>query len=511
MIFLAEHAPAFAIAVPLLAAFVTPVLGRISEKIRNIWVIFSLLFTEFLVFILGCKVLDEGVYTYALGAVTPSLTSPVGFPVRIILETDAMNALISFMVLSIAIITVVYSWKFIEKYEAQDRFYSLLLLLTAGMMGMSFTGDFFTMFVFLEVVSVSSAALVAFFKKAESFEAAFKYLAISSIGSFFMLFGIGLLYGHYGLLNMAVIAKEIILHYSFLDVVALSLLGTALLLKLGSVPIHMWKVDSLQEAPAPVSVVCIATSLVGLYLLFRIGFSVFGLVINSILGWILVFFGILSIFIGVAMALLQNNLKRLLGYSAVAEVGYILLGAGVGLSAMPEVNGFAFEALSGGIFHIVNDVLDISLLFLIAGSIYYITKKRNIDELGGLAHDFPSLSVLFIIGMLAISGIPPFNGFASKLMIYESVFYFNPLLVILGVLGSILMLAVFVKVFACIFLGAPYEGEVEEVPGSMMFTMWVLAFFILFLGLFPQVAIDIFIAPAAEALVHPEVYIGGVL
>lgn len=511
MMFLAEHAPALAIAVPLLAAFITPLLGRIGRKIRNLWVIFSLAFTEYLVFILSCKVLESGVYTYTLGAAAHSLTSPAGFPVRIILEVDAMNALISFMALSITLITAIYSWKFIEKYEAQDRFYSLLLLLTAGMMGMSFTGDFFTLFVFLEVASVSSAALIAFFKKSESFEAAFKYLVISTIGSYFLLFGIGVLYGRYGLLNMAAIAKEITLHCSFLDMAALSLFGAALLLKAGSVPIHMWKVDSFQEAPAPIAAVCMASSSVAIYLLFRVGFSVFGLVINSILGWTIVFFGILSILIGVAMALPQNNLKRLLGYSAIAEAGYIMLGAGVGLIAMPQVNGFAFKALSGGIFHIINDVLDISLLFLVVGSIFYITKKRNIDELGGLAHGFPSLSVLFIIGMLAVSGIPPFNGFASKLMIYESVFYFNPLLAIIGILGSILMLAVFVKVFACVFLGAPYEGMTKKVPGSMMFTMWVLAFLIIFLGLFPQAAMDTFITPAAAALIHSELYIGGVI
>lgn len=511
MMFLTEHAPALVIAIPLLAAFITPLFNKVDKRIRNLWVILSLVFTEFFVSILSFKVLGSGSYVYTLGATIPSLTSPAGFPVRIILEVDAMNALISFIALSITLIAAIYSWKFIEKYEAQGKFYSLFLLLTAGMMGMSLTGDFFTLFVFLEVVSVSSAALIAFFRKGESFEAAFKYLIISAIGTSFLLFSIGLLYGHYGLLNMAAIANGVRQHYSFLDTAALSLFVAALLLKSGSVPIHMWKVDAFQEAPVPLIVVCIASSLVSLYLLFRVAFSIFGLVISPILGWMVVFLGLLSILVGVSMALLQNNLKRLLGYSAIAEIGYVMLGVGVGLATMPEVGGFAFKALSGGILHIINDVLDVGLLLLIAGSIFYITKKRNIDELGGLAHNSPSLSVLFITGILAISGVPPFNGFASKLMIYESVFYFNPLLAILAVLGSVLMLAVFVKVFACIFLGDPYEGVIKKVPRSMMLMMWVLVFFILFLGLFPQVAIDTFVTPAAKALVYPNLYIREVI
>jgi len=353
--------------------------------------------------------------------------------------------------------------------------------------------------------------LIAFFSSGESFEAAFKYMVISATGSLLLLFGIGLLYGKYGMLNMAAIANEVSMQHSFLDIAALSLMVSALLLKSGSVPVHMWKPDAYQEAPAQVVIMMLTITLLSLYVMFRICFSVFSLVLPVTMGWLIVILGAMSVFVGVTMAMPQRNLKRLIGYAAVAEIGYVMLGAGTGLIAMPNVSGFAMQALSGGIFHMINDVLDLSLMLLAAGTVFYITRQQDINEVGGLAHKSGYLAVLFMISMLAIAGMPPMGGFASKLMIYESVYYFNPLLSIIGILGSIMMLAIFVKIFASVFLGVPYKGSVRKVPKSMMFAMCVLAFFILFLGIFPNLALDLLITPAAEALINPQAYIGGVV
>jgi len=507
-----EHAPALAIAIPLFAAFAVSLIGKIGKRIRNMWVILSLILTELLVIYLNYEILTNGIHTYALGAALPSLISPGGFPVRIILEIDAVNALVSFIVISITLAAVVYCWRFMQAIskdrEHIDRFYSLLLLFTAGMIGMSFTGDFFTLFVFLELTSVSSAALVSFFRDGESFEAAFKYMIISAIGALFLLLGIGILYSQYGLLNMAAIAKEIMLHMSFLDKVSLSLIVSAILLKIGPVPLHMWKVDIYQKLPAPLVAVCITSSLVGIYVLSRILFSVF-FVMGSLSGWIIIILGVLSIFVGVTMSLLQKNLKRMMAYAAIAEIGYVMLGIGTGLAAASK--DFGFIALSGGILHTLNDALNMGLLFLITGAIFYATKKTDIRDLGGLAHRSASLSALFIIGMLAVSGLPPFNGFVSKLMIYESVFCLNPLLAVVGILGSILMLAIFAKVFVSVFLGTPYRRKFKKMPASMMAVMWIIALFILFLGMFPEMAINNLVTPAADALINHEAYMGGVI
>jgi len=508
---LLKHAPVLLITIPLLAAFATPLIGKINSFLRDFCIMLALISTEVLAILLSYDVIKNGIHTYTLGATLPGLTSPAGFPIRIILEVDAMNAFISLIVSSIALLVVIYCLSFMKHQRVLDKFYTLLLLLLAGMMGLTLTGDFFNLFVFLEVTSISSAALIAFYvHRGEAVEAAFKYMVISSVGALMVLFAVGLLYGQYNLLNMAAIADSI--QNTFLDKVAMALLISAFLLKAGSVPAHMWKPDAYGEAPAPVVVLLLTSALVSLYVLLRITFTVFGLMINTALvGWILATLGILSIFLGVSMALTQDNLKRLIAYAAIAEVGYITLGTGAGLIEFPHLTTYGLTALSGGVFHILNDALDLGLLFLVAGAISYLTGKKDLSQLRGLGHSQPTLAVFFLIGMGAVSGLPPFNGFASKLMIYESVYHFNPLLAIIGILGSILMLAIFVKVFSAVFLGIPYAGELRELPGGMLAVMGVLALGIILIGLLPNLVVDNIITPAVQALTHPKNYIGGVL
>jgi multicomponent Na+:H+ antiporter subunit D len=508
---LLEHAPALMIAIPLLAAFSTPLVSKIGNRIRNLWVIISLAFVEFVAILLSLDIISGNNHFYSVGAAVPSLTAPAGFPIRIVLVADAMSGLLALVALSISLIAAIYSWRGMEGYRGLEKFYTLLLLLAAGMVGLTLTGDFFTLFVFIEIVSVSSAGLIAFFSQAESFEAAFKYMVISATGAVFLLLGVGLLYGKYGMLNMSAIASAVSTQHSFLDVAALSLLVSALLLKSGSFPVHMWKPDAYQVSPPQVVIMLLTSALLSMYVMFRICFSVFGLALPATLGWVMVILGALSIFVGVMMALPQRNLKRLIGYAAVAEIGYVMLGAGTGLITMPNVSSFSMYALSGGIFHMLNDILDLSLLFLVTGAALYITRKQDLNDVGGLAHRSGPLAVLFMIGMLAIAGLPPMGGFASKLMIYESVYFFSPMLAIVGILGSIMLLAIFMKIFASVFLGVPYKGDVRKVPKSMLFVMFVLAFFILLLGIFPTLALDLIITPAARALINTQAYIGGVL
>ncbi len=512
MSFLLQHGPALAIAVPLFAAFSTTLIGKLGGKARDAWVILGLLFAEAAAGALLLDVLANGIRVYTLGAALPSLTAPAGFPIRIVLAADAASALVATAALSIALIAAVYSLRSMQQHTGLEKFYSLLLLLTAGIAGIAFTGDFFTLFVFVEIVSISSAGLIAFFCRGEGFEAAFKYMVISAIGALILLFGVGLLYGQHGLLNMAAVAEVVAGNVSFADVAALTLVTAALLLKAGAFPVHMWKPDAYQEAPSQVAVMLVVSSLACLYALFRICFMFFGVAgLGAVVGWAVAVLGALSIFVGVTMALAQNNIKRMIGYAAVAEVGYVMLAAGIALTAMPNLSGFALGALSGGIFQLLNDALDLGLLFLASGAILYITKKQQFDGISGLGHSSPELAGLFLIGLLAISGMPPFNGFAGKLLIYESVYYSSPVLAVVGIVGSIMLLAIFVKAFSSVFLGTPYRGKVQRLPKSMLAAMCVLALFIVLFGLFPGAVLDAVVAPAAEALANPGAYIGGIL
>jgi len=215
------------------------------------------------------------------------------------------------------------------------------------------------------------------------------------------------------------------------------------------------------------------------------------------------------------MAIIQTDFKRLIAFGAVAEIGYMLLGIGTGLAVMlnPEMTATGLVAMKGGIFHIMNDALDVGLLFLVAGAIYYATKETSLNKLGGLARNMKYTTVFFIIGLLAVSGMPPMNGFASKLLIYESTYQLNPILSIIAVLSSIMLLAIFVKVFHSAFLGAalPKYENVKEVPKSMLIAMGAIATIIIIFGLFPELIINNIVEPAANALVNYGGYVREVI
>jgi multicomponent Na+:H+ antiporter subunit D len=503
------------VAIPLLGAFLTPLISKINGKLRNIFVILVLALNAVIVLLVASQVFTNGIMTYVFGAKDISL--PI---VRILFEVDAMSIFMAIISSILVLVAVIYSWAFMEKNTGLDKYYTLILLLTAGMLGMVLTGDMFNFFVFLEITSIASCALIAFWTDiGESVEAGFKYIIISAMGALFVLFAVAILYGQYNALNIAVIGS--LIQYNFLDKIALVLLIVALGMKAGIVPMHMWLPDSYGSAPSSVSVVLVGATLASLYGVLRVIFTLYGNALstlvrfdvsaNILIGWFVVALAVVSIIIGVTMALIQSDFKRLIAYGAVAEIGYMLLGIGAGIVALGTAYGKI--ALNGGIFHILNDALDVGLLFLVAGSIYYATRERSLDNLCGLARNMKYTTVFFIIGLLAVSGMPPLNGFASKLLIYESTFQINPILAIVAILCSILLLAVFVKVFFSAFMGPklPKFNDVKEVPKSMLLSMGIIACIIVFIGLFPEYVINTVVEPASNALIGYSEYISQVV
>lgn len=510
-----DYTIALVVAIPLLGAFLTPLVGRINDKLRNIFVILVLALNAFLVFLLASDVLTTGIKTYVFGA--QDISYPI---VRILFEVDAMSIFMAIISSILVTVAVIYSWSFMKENTGLDKYYTLILLLTAGMLGMVLTGDMFNFFVFLEITSIASCALIAFWThKGESVEAGFKYIVISAMGALFVLFAVALLYGQYNALNIALLSS--VIQYTFLDKIALVLLIVALAMKAGIVPMHMWLPDSYGSAPSSISIILVSATLASLYGVFRVIFTLygnvlskianFGIPVNVFIGWLIVALAVISILIGVIMALIQSDFKRLIAYGAVAELGYMFLGIGTGIVALGTAYGKI--ALDGGIFHIMNDALDVGLLFLVAGAIYYATKETSLDELGGLARNMKYTTVFFIIGFLAVAGMPPLNGFASKLLIYESTFQLNPILAIVAILCSILLLAVFVKVFYSAFMGPqlPKFKDVKEVPKSMLFSMGIIACIIVIFGLFPELIINNIVEPAANALIGYSEYISQVV
>jgi len=489
-----------------------------SKKARNTLLIVSLAFVAFLVFALARDISINGIHIYTLGAASPDLTAPKGFivPVRIILEVDGMSILMGIIWSIVSLAAAIFSLSHIASETGQNRFYTLLLLMVTGGFGMMFTGDLFNLFVFLEIASISGAALIAFRTKfADTQEGGFKYIVVSAIASLMVLFAIGLLYAQYNLLNIGALAQAI--QYTTPDKIALALLVIAFAMKLGAIPLHMWVPDSYAVAPAGISAMLVVSSQVSMYALFRVCFTLFGVTLNMYtVGWIVIILGMLSMFIGVTMAIPQTDIKRLMSYHAISQSGYMLLGVGVGLAVLGDPNALATygrEAMSGGIFHIINHAMYKGLLFLTAGALFYRVGHRDLNRMGGLGHKMKLTSIFFIIGALSIAGIPPFNGFASKFMIYESVYQFNPILSAIAMLVSLITLASFVKAFQSAFTGPPLPEykEVKEAPKSMLIGMGILAAAIVFFSVFPGLIVHHIVDPATNALINQGAYVNGIM
>jgi len=518
---LMRHLPALLIATPLFAAFFMPLIGRAGQTARSLWVLLASVATSTVGLLLAWKVFTTGTVLYVFGAAAAGQAMPMdsgGIPIRIIFEIDALSALMIVIASLSSLAVSLYSLVADANSSGKDGFYSMLFLMMAGIFGMVSTGDLFNFFVFLEISSLAGAALVAFrIDKGVAVEAGLKYALLSTVGALSILMAIGILFGQYNALNIATLAAR--LQFTMLDKVALALLIVPLAMKCGAVPMHFWTPDAYSTAPSSITALLVVSSQASLYGLFRILFSLYGDVLQFswlTFGWFLIILGVLSMFVGVTMAIPQKDVKRLMAYHAVSQTGYMLMGVGVGLAVLGNreaLDAYGRTAIAGGLFHILNHAMYKGLLFLTAGAIFYRTGTRNLNKLGGLGHTMPWTMVFFMIGALAIAGIPPFNGFASKLLIYESVFRFNPFLSIIAMIVSILTLASFVKVFHSMFMGAPRKeyAEAREVPKSMLLGMGVLAVIVVVTGLMPRPFIDHMITPAVNALVDRADYIVAIL
>jgi len=512
------HLPALLLAVPLVAAFLAPLAARGGRgPLRGLFVA-ALALTTLIAAVIQVHVVRAGVpLLYVMGAEAPGLTLPSGlsFPIRILLEIDAAGALMALVASLGALAGALFSLRFLESYTGYEKFVSLYLLTAAGAIGMVVTGDLFNFFVFLEISSVASYGLIAYYKdRPEALEACFKYMLASTIAALFVLIAIAFLYGRYGQLNLADLASK--LRPGFPERLALALFVSSLALKCGAFPMHFWTPDAYAEAPAPATCLLVATSQASLFGLFRIGYSLYGASGGAVVPWTLIVLGCLSMFVGVTMAVVQKDVMRLIAYHSVSQTGYMLLGMGIGLLCLRDAESLAeygFMALQGGLYHLINYTLYKGMLFLGAGALIYSVRARSLNDMGGLARNLPSTALLFGLAAAAIAGLPPTNGFASKWMIYESSFALHPILPAVAMVTSVLTLASFLKVFQTAFLGPArsFPAEPRPVPLGMTAGLGLLGGAVLLLSLFPSEVMRYGVSPAARALVDQTAYIAAVL
>jgi multicomponent Na+:H+ antiporter subunit D len=432
-------------------------------------------------------------FHYAIGGWMP--------PLGITLVWDSLSQLLVTIISIITLAVTFFAIPYMQQYTAQSKFYSLYLLMIAGMNGVVLTGDFFNLFVFLEIASIASYALVAFGVEAEELEASFKYLVLGGVSSIVILMAIALLYAYTGTVNMADMSIYLsegspknLLFFIF----ALFLMGFGL--KSAMVPFHAWLPDAHPSAPAPISAMLsgLIIKALGIYCVIRIFFIILGIV--PIIKTILMVMGGLSMVIGVFLAVGQWDFKRLLAYHSISQMGYVMVGIGL---ATPL-------GIVGGLFHLLNHAIFKSLLFLCSGAFEYSTGTRQLKNLGGLINKMPWTGASCSVAALSISGVPPLNGFWSKVIIIvaliQAKFYF---LAAVTVFVSFMTLISFIKVQKYTLFGDLPKSlqKVKEVPALMILGMGILAFLCIALGLFYPFYGKVLLESAGNLLSNPQQYI----
>jgi len=406
---------------------------------------------------------------------------------------DGLSHLLLLTVNMVAFFIAFYSVSYMERYTKKEKYYSLLMLMVAGMNGVVLAGDFVSLFIFMELAAISGSALVAFGTESEELEASFKYLIMGSVASIFILFAIILIYGLTGTTNMADISQcfPFSAKYAKMLITLLFLMGFGT--KAAIIPFHAWLPDAHPAAPAPISAMLsgVLIKALGIYALVRIFYNVLGM--TYALSNIFMTLGAVSLLVGVIMALGQWDFKRLLAYHSISQIGYVILGLGL----MTPLG------VMGGLFHLFNHAIFKPLLFLTAGSVEYSTGTRQLKELGGLRQKMPVTSNTSLAASLAISGIPPFNGFWSKLFIIIACIQAGRLwFALAAVIGSILTLSSFMKIQKYVFfekLPAKLR-DTKESPWFMGTSMVVLALLCLAIGLFFPLIVDFLINPAVASV-----------
>ena len=492
--------PVLIVLAPLLTSFVLPVLGWWYRP-----AVFPVALTALAVscgtaIVTARDVVVNGPVHYYMGGWPP----PWGIEFRV----DAHSALMLLLLTVITLLVGIYSKQSILKEipSKEVPFYSVYLLLVAGLTGQVSTADMFNLYVFLEITSLASYALVSLGGGA-AVVSAFRYVILGTVGAAFYLLAVGYLYSMTGSLNMADLSRILPdLYDSNTVLVGFAFFVIGISIKMALFPMHTWLPGAYSNAPSAVSALIAATTTkVAAYVLIRVMFFVFEprfsiemIPVTTVLSWM----GAVAMILGSVMAIAQSDFKRMLAYSSVAQIGYIVLGIG-----LANANGF-----TGGILHLVNHAFMKGGLFLVAGAIVYRTGLREIREFRGLSLKMPVTAATFTVCTFAMIGIPPTGGFFSKLyLILGAIDAGHWVFVGVIVLSSVLALAYLANVLRYIYFpkeataggggGQPVPEAIkrDEVPWTMLGPMLAITAVIVLLGVFNGEVVGRFIEPATPA------------
>jgi len=479
-----RHFPIFMITIPLVGAVLLPFLGYLRQK----WVPWAAAIPLVSSTILGSLLMGRmpagGYLSYHMGNWDP----PFGIEIRV----DYVGLFLMLIVCGIALLALFFSRLYIFKEVSGGRltaYYVLFLLLSGAMLGFVATGDIFNLFVFMEILALSSYALVAIAGNRNAVRAAFKYLLMGAPSSIIVLLAIGFLYSATGTLNMADLSARVAESgYTEVLMVAFILFVIGFGVKAALFPLHMWLPDAHSIAPSPISAILSGLLVeVSAFAVLRITFSVFTAGATNLVGGTLdavSVFAAAAVLYGGIMAILQKDLKMMIAYSTISHVGYIFLG----------ITAFTAEGVAGAMYHMLDHGLAKACLFLCAGSFIYVKGYRRIEDLKGAWRQMPWTCFAFALASISVIGIPPTAGFISKWYLVYGNFSRDrwPYALIL-LLGSILAAVYCLRVIYYMFFQPGKEGAWETVskdaPSSMLAPIWILSAGTLFFGLFSSLLI----------------------
>jgi NADH-quinone oxidoreductase subunit M len=460
-------------------ALITYLLGKISKKTRNISAVVVLLALVVIITFLYNISSKEIFY--------------IGFlkNLSLVLRINTFSWLFAITISVVSALSIIFSLSYIKGKERTNFYYLMMMLVDASMIGIVLAGDFVTFYIFWEIMSWSAFLLISY-NRGAALAAGMKYIIMSVIGSMAMLIGILSLYANYGTLNISELSAFMTSASSVYILFILITFGIGFGVKSAIIPLHAWLPDAHSQAPSPFSAVLSGILIkMGIYGFILIFYVIVGLKNFLVLGsnwssfhYILCWVGVITIVIPSFIAILQDDAKRLLAWSSIGQIGYIILGISFGTSL-----GFA-----GGTFHIINHAIFKALLFLAVGAVEYRTGTRDLNSLGGLIKKMPITFLVVLIGAFGLIGVPLTNGFVSKWMIYKTlILEGHPFLAFFALLGTWAAILYTYKFIHNIFLGQLQEKHenIKRAPFSMQLPMIILAFAIILFGILPGIPLKI--------------------
>lgn len=465
MTFLAEHISVLVVIVPLMAAPLCVIFRNGTASWAWATAIVTVNFV--LAVVLIRQVMSDGTIVYKLG----EWDGPWGIVYRI----DEVGALVVVIVAAIAAVVMPYAKQSIEREIPKERHYlayCMMLLCTAGLIGMAITGDAFNLFVFLEVSSLATYVLISLGNDRRALTASLRYLILGTLGATFYVIGLGMLYMMTGSLNMTDLASLLPAVQNTGTIhVALAFIVVGFGLKLALFPLHVWLPNAYTYAPSAVTAFLAATATkVAVYALIRLIFTVFGdidpLETYGIRSAVMIL-ALAGMFTGSLIAIFQSNVKRLLAYSSVAQVGYMILGISIGNA----------PALAGSIIHMFNHALMKGGLFMALGCVYYVIGSVKLEDMAGLAKRMPFTAAAIVAGGFSLIGVPLTVGFVSKFYLVQGALAAGMWPVALLIMLSSLLAVIYVwRVVEIMYFRSPAIGSEKqtEAPLSLLVPTYIL-------------------------------------